>query len=297
MRSYAQALAADVVSCQEVDGPMIAAQLFTPDRYAIHITQDHVVQRTGLAIRKGIAFTANPVTGDRAEVVISAVQGSGERLVSGQVTPDEWVVRDQEAVCRAAREGAIGANQALAVAALARRVEAHFGGIPQDIEWALDGAGTLWLTQARPITTLYPLPTLPDGDLHAYLCGSLAQGLTRPVTPMGIAAFRLMASCASELVFDSAVSDPVAGPTAFAPFAAATKYFGRAEQQFMLNFRVRNLDAMVAQLRRAGITVAVDPEKYPNGVFARLADPEGNPIELWQELKQASSGIQTLNVL
>ena len=73
-----------------------------------------------------------------------------------------------------------------------------------------------------------------------------------------------------------------AGPAAFAPFAATTKYFGRAEQAFMLNFRVRNLDAMVAQLRRAGITVDVDPETYPNGLFARLADPEGNPIQLWQ---------------
>jgi glyoxylase I family protein len=73
-----------------------------------------------------------------------------------------------------------------------------------------------------------------------------------------------------------------AGPTAFAPFPAATRYFGRAEQQFMLNFRVRSLDAMVAQLRRAGIKVDVDPETYPNGVFARLNDPEGNPIQLWQ---------------
>jgi len=73
-----------------------------------------------------------------------------------------------------------------------------------------------------------------------------------------------------------------AGPIAFAPFPAATKYFGRAEQQFMLNFRVRDLDAMVAQLRRAGISVDVDPEKYPNGLFARLVDPEGNPIQLWQ---------------
>jgi glyoxylase I family protein len=73
-----------------------------------------------------------------------------------------------------------------------------------------------------------------------------------------------------------------AGATAFQPFPATTKYFGRAEQAFMLNFRVRKLDAMVAQLRRAGITVDVDPEKYPNGVFARLVDPEGNPIQLWQ---------------
>jgi endonuclease/exonuclease/phosphatase family metal-dependent hydrolase len=60
LRSYAEALAADVVSFQEVDGPAMAAQVFTSDRYAIHVTQDHVVQRTGLAIRKGITFTANP---------------------------------------------------------------------------------------------------------------------------------------------------------------------------------------------------------------------------------------------
>jgi glyoxylase I family protein len=73
-----------------------------------------------------------------------------------------------------------------------------------------------------------------------------------------------------------------AGPAAFQPFPAATKYFGGAEHQFMINFRVRSLDAMVAQLRRAGITVTVDPETYPNGLFARLADPEGNPIQLWE---------------
>jgi glyoxylase I family protein len=72
------------------------------------------------------------------------------------------------------------------------------------------------------------------------------------------------------------------GPTAFAPFKADTKYFGRATQQFMLNFRVRDLDAMVAQLKGAGIAVEVDKEVYPNGRFARLDDPEGNPIQLWE---------------
>ena len=73
-----------------------------------------------------------------------------------------------------------------------------------------------------------------------------------------------------------------AGPTAFQPFNANTKYFGRAEQAFMLNFRVRNLDAIVAQLRRADIKVDVDSQTYPNGRFARLEDPEGNPIQLWE---------------
>ena len=73
-----------------------------------------------------------------------------------------------------------------------------------------------------------------------------------------------------------------AGPTVFAPFEHGTDYFGRTEQQWMINFRVRNLDAMVAQLRALKIEVRVDAEKYPNGRFARLHDPEGNPIELWE---------------
>jgi glyoxylase I family protein len=50
----------------------------------------------------------------------------------------------------------------------------------------------------------------------------------------------------------------------------------------MINFRVRNLDLMVAQLQAAEIVVKVDPEVFPNGRFARLHDPEGNPIELWE---------------
>ena len=74
----------------------------------------------------------------------------------------------------------------------------------------------------------------------------------------------------------------VSGPTVFAPFNKDSDYFGRDSQQWMLNFRVANLPAMVAQLQTAGIEIVVDEESYPNGTFARLYDPEGNPIELWQ---------------
>jgi glyoxylase I family protein len=73
-----------------------------------------------------------------------------------------------------------------------------------------------------------------------------------------------------------------AGPTAFAPFPQDTDYFGSADKQWMINLRVRNLDAMVEQLRAAKIDISVVPETYPNGRFARLQDPEGNPIELWE---------------
>ncbi|PYU52660.1 MAG: glyoxalase [Acidobacteria bacterium] len=73
-----------------------------------------------------------------------------------------------------------------------------------------------------------------------------------------------------------------AGPTAFAPFPTTTTYFGDAGKNWMINFRVRNLDAMTAQLRAAGISIEINRERYPNGRFAHLNDPEGNPIELWE---------------
>lgn len=73
-----------------------------------------------------------------------------------------------------------------------------------------------------------------------------------------------------------------AGSTAFAPFPIDSEHFGDAGKNWMINFRVPNLDAMVEQLRAARVDVSVDPEVYPNGRFARLQDPEGNPIELWE---------------
>jgi predicted enzyme related to lactoylglutathione lyase len=72
-----------------------------------------------------------------------------------------------------------------------------------------------------------------------------------------------------------------AGTTVFAPMEASEEFFS-GPNGFILNLRVADLDAMVAQLRAAGIAVEVDPEEYPNGVFASLADPDGNPIQLWE---------------
>jgi hypothetical protein len=99
-----------------------------------------------------VALTANPLTGEHGEVVITAVRGLGERLVSGAAVGDEWVVRKGESVCRRVDEAAISAEQAADIAALARRVEDHFGS-PQDIEWAISG-DVLYLLQARPMTAL-----------------------------------------------------------------------------------------------------------------------------------------------
>ena len=73
-----------------------------------------------------------------------------------------------------------------------------------------------------------------------------------------------------------------AGTCSFQPFPENTTYFGNDAKQWMVNYRVRDLDQMAAQLRTAGITVTMDPKVYPYGRFAHLQDPEGNPIELWE---------------
>ncbi len=84
------------------------------------------------------------------------------------------------------------------------------------------------------------------------------------------------------------VGDPVwlqqAGPTVFAPFRQDTDYFGRDSQQWMINFRVADMDAMLSQLAAAGIPAETRAEwdSADYGRFARIHDPEGNPIELWQ---------------
>ncbi|MGB2568833.1 VOC family protein [Micromonospora citrea] len=81
-----------------------------------------------------------------------------------------------------------------------------------------------------------------------------------------------------------------AGPTVFAAMPADSAHFGGAQHAWSINFRVTDLDAMVGQLRGAGIDVQVDPEEYPNGRFADLRDPEGNGVQLWEPAGADSRG-------
>ncbi|MET8761723.1 PEP/pyruvate-binding domain-containing protein [Lentzea sp. NPDC004782] len=185
-----------------------------------------VVQRMVQSAVSGVMFTANPVTGKRDQIVIDASPGLGEAVVSGAVNPDHFVVDGGEIVEKRLgdkrflirslpgggtehveagenEEPCLADGQIHALAVLGRKVQAHYGS-PQDTEWAIDADGELHLTQARPITTLFPLPDNPDGGAHVYFCFSLAQGLERPITPMGRAAFREIARSAFEIV----IGDP-----------------------------------------------------------------------------------------
>jgi rifampicin phosphotransferase len=198
-----------------------------------------VVQRLVAAVASGVLFTANPLTGRRRQMVIDASSGLGEAVVSGAVNPDHYVISsqtgavverrlgDKRVVIRPAPGGgtsreeppdqsaiaALTDHQIASLVALGARVDAHYGA-PQDIEWALDAAGQLWLTQARPITTLYPLPAnAPTSDEHprVYFSANVAQGVFQPLTPMGLQAFRLFGSGVATAL-GHPPRDPFTGP-------------------------------------------------------------------------------------
>ena len=143
-----------------------------------------VVQRMVDADKAGVAFTADPTTGDLDTIIVEAAFGLGEAVVSGQVEPDTHVVDGPTLHVRSSRLGdkafqyvhgaggqverrdlppeqrtapALARDEVVQVAELARRVAGHYEK-PMDIEWAFDD-GCLHLLQARPITTLARVAT------------------------------------------------------------------------------------------------------------------------------------------
>jgi pyruvate,water dikinase len=140
-----------------------------------------LVQAMVRADAAGVAFSANPLTGDRDEARVSAVRGLGDRLAAGVADGDEWSVRNGEARSLASPLGAISDADALRVAALARRVES-LRGAPQDIEWAIEG-GRLLLLQARPITAL---PVRPDIQVPPGSWQKDTSHYPEPITPFAV---------------------------------------------------------------------------------------------------------------
>lgn len=174
------------------------------------VTLAVVIQRMVNAGSAGVLFTANPLTGTRTQTVVNASRGAGQAVVSGAVNPDQFTLDTATARILHRERGSAdpGADWSISVRELAEltvlgsAVQQLFGN-PQDIEWAIDAAGKAWLTQSRPITTLYPLEDPLSADPAAlnpdpgagpkvYLCATLLQGLTRPITPIGLAAMGVM---------------------------------------------------------------------------------------------------------
>jgi pyruvate,water dikinase len=258
-----------------------------------------VVQRLVDARVAGVLFSANPLTGRRREAVIDASLGLGEAIVAGAVNPDHFVVDtgrrrilerrlgDKQVAIRPAASGGVervtgagaeggaclGDEQVLALAALGAGVEARYGA-PQDLEFAVDASGKIWLTQARPITTLFPLPEgapASDDDLRVYASATADEGVTRPITPMGLQAFRLLVSAWAELFWGARPADPARGPAIVAE-AALRMYYD-------ITPLVRS-----ALARRALTTLMSWADEHTAGLLRALAgDPrlEPSPTPLW----------------
>ncbi|BAY60633.1 pyruvate phosphate dikinase PEP/pyruvate-binding protein [Calothrix brevissima NIES-22] len=121
-----------------------------------------LIQQQVQSVYSGVAFSRDPITQQGDAIVIEALPGSASQVVSGRVTPEQYraFVVETENFSSVQLEGSGRVPQALIkqVALLARRLEKRYHGIPQDIEWSYDGQ-TLWVLQARPITTLLPIWT------------------------------------------------------------------------------------------------------------------------------------------
>ena len=145
-----------------------------------------IIQPMVRARAAGVAFSADVIHGRRTRAIVSAVPGLGEALVSGETNADSWETTKDgkiESLAMAGEKPCLETNEILAVATLARRCEGYFG-VPQDIEWAIDDTGKLWLLQSRPITTLGELPD-PDDSPCVWDNSNIVEsygGVTTPLT-------------------------------------------------------------------------------------------------------------------
>ncbi|HET8976928.1 MAG TPA: phosphoenolpyruvate synthase [Solirubrobacteraceae bacterium] len=139
-----------------------------------------VVERQISSTRSGVMFTIDPASGDTGQLVIEGAFGLGEAVVSGQVSPDRYVVdkarraitvrsvrpkeliieatedsgtRTRELSAEESHRAVLTDDEVLALADLGVRIEEHYGS-PQDTEWAIDADGAIWMLQSRPVTTL-----------------------------------------------------------------------------------------------------------------------------------------------
>jgi rifampicin phosphotransferase len=173
-----------------------------------------VVQQMVIPDASGVMFTADPLTFDRAVVAVEACVGLGEALVSGVVDPDVFKVRNGAILERtiASKSFAIRTTpgggtrreeldpdrqslptltdaQVVRLAALGRRIEAHFGS-PQDVEWCLVD-DDFAIVQSRPITTLFPIPPASDDANHVYVSVGHQQMMTDAIKPLGLSLWQM----------------------------------------------------------------------------------------------------------
>ncbi len=167
------------------------AQQYRQDRQLTATAMAVLVQQQVKGIVSGVAFSRDPIACQGSAVVIEALPGDATKVVSGQVTPEQYRVEIQDqdwseieieqlsdlteqVVLSMEGSGEVPPQVIQQVAVLARHLESRYHGIPQDVEWSFDGE-TLWVLQARPITTLLPIWTRK-------IAAEVIPGVIRPLT-------------------------------------------------------------------------------------------------------------------
>ena len=254
-----------------------------------------VVQQMVFPAVSGIMFTADPVTGNRKVISIDAAFGLGEALVSGLVNADLYKVRAEQIVKRqvAVKKMAIypladGGTEArdiplqqqsepaltnetiLQLARVGRRIEEHFGG-PQDIEWGY-ADGRIYIVQSRPITTLYPLPALPDAASGVYISFGHVQMMTDPIKPLGMSIWeKTMATIDSQY---SMV--PAGGRLYFDITDTLASWLGRKTAPALYSKSDALLSSAIAEvIRRQNFIATLKPRKRTAGTKSYMRKSMG----------------------
>ncbi|WP_035698542.1 PEP/pyruvate-binding domain-containing protein, partial [Glycomyces tenuis] len=145
-----------------------------------------VVQRMVDAAVAGVLFTADPLTGSRSACVVDAAPGPGTGVVDGTAAADHYVLDGTGPEER----GCLAPAELEELRETGERLQRELGA-PQDVEWAYDRSGTLWLLQSRPITTLFPAPPATERPgTRLYVEFGHVQGMLQPVTPAGMSALK-----------------------------------------------------------------------------------------------------------
>jgi rifampicin phosphotransferase len=247
-----------------------------------------IVQQMLFPQAAGVLFTADPVTSNRKVVSIEATVGLGEALVSGLVNADVYQVRDGAVVAEAVaskQQPALTGAQIVRLAALGRRIEAHFGH-PQDIEWCLVDDG-FQIVQSRPITTLFPIPASSDQGNHVYVSVGHQQMMTDPMKPLGLSMWQLttprpMSEAGGRLFVD--VTRELGSPASRAGVLGA---LGRSDPLIG--------DALQTVLERGDFIPAL-PDEGPGGTRydSAPATIETNPAIVTELIERGQASIATL---
>ncbi|NEB35277.1 phosphoenolpyruvate synthase [Streptomyces sp. SID14446] len=278
------------------------------DHRTVHMAV--VVQRMVFPHAAGVLFTADPVTGNRKVASVDAGFGLGEALVSGLVNPDVFKVRDGEIVSKviAAKQRAVHAlpaggtrdvavdaqrqeqpaltdAQAVRLAEVGRRIEAHFGR-PQDIEWCLVDDG-FQIVQSRPITTLFPVPESDDQENHVYVSVGHQQMMTDAMKPLGLSMWQLTAMAPMHAAGGRLFVDVARRLASPASRAGLLDLMGKGDPL------VR--DALETVLAQDGFVPSL-PDAGPGGLPGRgAADPiETDPAVVTELIERSRTSIAAL---